>query len=218
MTVDPSILDQSKNYTSKDCVIVENGASLPITHIGTLSPVPNIHLLDVLVVLHLTKNLLSISKLTFDFPLSVTFTLLTIQNRQTGGRVVATDKRDGGLYVLEHSNPAFISILRNKSLRASYDLWHARLGHVNHSISSFLNRKDHLSLTSLLPSPSLCSTCHLAKSHRLPYFHNERRSSHVLNLIHCDLWGPSPLKSNLGFLYYVIFIMIILDSVLPFKI
>ena len=46
----------------KDYVIVGNGASLPITHTGTLPPVPNIHFLDVLVVPHLTKNLLSISK------------------------------------------------------------------------------------------------------------------------------------------------------------
>jgi len=28
----------------------------------------------------------------------------------------------------------------------------------------------------------------------------------VLDLIHCDLWGPSPVKSNSDFLYYVIFI------------
>ena len=197
----------------KDSVIIGNGASLPIIHIGTLSLVPNIHLLDVLVVPRLTKNLLSISKLTSDFPLSVTFTnnLLAIQHRQIG-RVVAIGKRDGGLYVLERSNPAFISVLRNKSLRASYDLWHARLGHVNHYVISFLNRKGHFSLTSLLPSPSLCNTCQLAKSHRFPYSRNERRSSHVLDLIHCDLWGSSPVKSNSGFLYYVIFIMIILDS------
>ncbi|RVW19267.1 Retrovirus-related Pol polyprotein from transposon RE1 [Vitis vinifera] len=40
MTTDPSILDQSKNYMGKDSVIVGNGASLPITHTGTLSPVP----------------------------------------------------------------------------------------------------------------------------------------------------------------------------------
>ena len=138
MTADPSILYQSKNYTGKNSVIVGNGASLPITHTGTLSPVPNIHLLDVLVVPHLTKKLLSISKLTFDFPFSVTFTnnLITIQNCQTR-RVVATGKRDGGLYVLERGNSAFISVLRNKSLHASYDLWHARLGHVNHSVISF---------------------------------------------------------------------------------
>ena len=74
MTTDPSILDQSKNYPNKNSMIIGNDASLPITHIGTLSHVPNIHLLDVLVVPYLTKNLLSISKLTSDFSLSVTFT------------------------------------------------------------------------------------------------------------------------------------------------
>ena len=60
---------------------------------------------------------------------------------------MATGKRDGGLYVLERGNSAFISILKNKSLRASYDLWHARLGHVNHYVISFLNRKCHLSIS-----------------------------------------------------------------------
>jgi hypothetical protein len=27
-----------------------------------------------------------------------------------------------------------------------------------------------------------------------------------LDLIHCDLWGPSPVSSNLSYKYYVIFI------------
>ena len=71
----------------------------------------------------------------------------------------------------------------------------------------FLNKKKGpLSLTSLLPFPSLRSTYQLAKNHRLPYSRNEYRSSHVLNLIHCDLWGPLPVTSNLDFLCYVIFI------------
>ncbi|XP_057972624.1 uncharacterized mitochondrial protein AtMg00810-like [Malania oleifera] len=68
-----------------------NGASLPITHTGKIFPSPDFHLFDVLVVPHPTKNLLSISKLMSDFPLSITFTndFFTVRNRQTG-RVVAT--------------------------------------------------------------------------------------------------------------------------------
>ena len=76
---------------------------------------------------------------------------------------MATGKCDGGLYMLERDNSAFISILKNKSLHALYDLWHARLGHVNHSIISLLNKKGQLYLTSLLPSPKLCDTCNLQK-------------------------------------------------------
>ena len=55
--------------------------------------------------------------------------------------MVVTGKRDEGLSMLERGNSAFISVLKNKSLRASYDLWHARLGHVNYSVISFLNKK-----------------------------------------------------------------------------
>ena len=188
-------------------MIVGNGASLPITHTGKISSSPDLYLLDVLVVPYLTKNLLSNSKLTHDFSLSVTFTnnFFIVQNHQTG-RVVATGKRNGGLYVLECGHSAFIYVLKNKSLHALYDLWHSRLGHVNHSVISFLNKKGQLYLTFLLSSPKLCDTYQLAKNHLLPYSRNEHKSSNVLDLIHCDIWGPSLVKANLGFVYYVLFI------------
>ena len=70
-----------------------NGASPPNTHTGTLSPSSNFKLLDVLVVPRLTKKLLSISKLTFDFSLSVIFPHdnFVVQNRVTR-LAVATGK------------------------------------------------------------------------------------------------------------------------------
>ena len=69
-----------------------------------------------------------------------------------------------------------------------------------------MNKKGQLFLTSLLPNPSLCSTCQHAKSHRLPFFPNNNSSNIALGFIHCDIWGPAPIKSNLGFTYYVLFI------------
>ena len=96
--------------------------------------------------------------------------------------------------MLERGHSVFLSVLRNKKLHASFELWHSRLGHVNHSILSILNKKGQLFLTSILPKPSLCSTCQLAKSHRLPFTQNSTRSSIVLGLIHCDIWGPAPVK------------------------
>ena len=93
--------------------MVGNIASILITHIGTLSTFPNIQLLDILVVPHLTKDLLSISKLTFDFPTWITLTnnLRIVQNRQTG-RVVVIGKSDRGLQVLGRNNSPFIYILK----------------------------------------------------------------------------------------------------------
>lgn len=91
MTAYVITLATSKNNVGKNSVILGNGASLPITHIGTLYPSPNIHLLDVLIVSYLTKNIFSIGKLTFNFSLSATFTnyCFTIQNKAIG-HVVAT--------------------------------------------------------------------------------------------------------------------------------
>ena len=85
MTPDSTALDTSEKYDGKDTVIVGNGASLPITHTGTSQPSPNLKLLDVLLVPHLTKNLLSISKLTSDFSFRVIFidSSFVIQNKIT---------------------------------------------------------------------------------------------------------------------------------------
>lgn len=74
MSNDSSLLDRPIQYADNGLVIVEYGASLPITHFGTLSPPSNMYLLYVLVVPHLKKNLFSIIKLTSNFHLSVTFT------------------------------------------------------------------------------------------------------------------------------------------------
>jgi hypothetical protein len=90
--------------------------------------------------------------------------------------------------VLEHSQSIFVSSLKNNSLHASYDIWHAHLGHVSHSVISLLNKKKgYLSITSLLPSPNLCFSCQTTKSHKLPFNANDQRVSHVLNLIHYDI-------------------------------
>jgi len=144
---------------------------------------------------------------TKDFPLLVTFndSSFIIQNKITR-TVVAIGICDDSLYILKRGNTAFISVLNKSVLTASYDLWHARLGHVNHSIISLLNKKGHLSLTFILPNPVICATCQIAKSHKLPFSTNNTRSNSILGLIHCDIRGPAPIKSKMSFAYYVIFI------------
>ena len=74
--------------------------------------------------------------------LFVTFTnnLLTNQNRQIG-RVVAIGKRDGGLYVLERVNSAFIL-----SLEKNLFVLHM-ICHVNHSLIIFFLNKERSSFS-----------------------------------------------------------------------
>lgn len=73
MTSRSSTLDSFAPYSGNGKVIVGNGDALNITHIGTRSISPTVQLLNVLAVPHITKNILSISKLTSDFPVHVLF-------------------------------------------------------------------------------------------------------------------------------------------------
>jgi len=207
MTNDVAQLGKSDTYTGKDCVVVGNGGILSISYTGILSPTSSLTLKDVLVVPDFTKNLISISKLTSSFLFFITFTndCFIIQNLVTR-KAVATGRRENDLYVLERRHNSLLSVFSNNCPRASFDVWHARLGHVSHSIISLLNKKHQLCVTSLLPTPTICSSCQLVKSHRLPFQHDDKRASHVLDLIHYDLWGLSLISSNLGCKYYVIFV------------
>lgn len=207
MTASTTSLSDHRNYSGNDHVYVGNGAQLPISHVGSLKLNSGLDLLDVLVVPHITKNLLSISKLTSDCPVDVLFSnnSFVVQNRITKDPI-ATGRREHGLYVLERGQSALIAALNKKKLRASYELWHHRLGHVNFETISLLNKLGHVHVTSLLPKPLLCGPCQLSKSKRLSFSLNNKRAANALDLIHCDLWGPAPVTSPAGFRFYAIFI------------
>lgn len=46
----------------------------------------------------------------------------------------------------------------------------------------------------------------MAKSHHLPFSPSLSTTSSPLDLIHSDVWGPSPITSHKGFRYYIIFV------------
>ncbi|GJV75031.1 retrovirus-related pol polyprotein from transposon TNT 1-94 [Tanacetum coccineum] len=142
------------------------------------------------------EKLLSVSKLTTDHPVDVLFSqpFFYIHDRKTK-RVLARGRCEHGLYVLKDEPTAFIATA--KVIKpASYELWHARLGHVSFDVISTLNKLGVLSITSLLLKPIICTPCQLAKGQRLPFTINAKRSSHPLDLIHYDLWGPAPLTKD----------------------
>ncbi|GJU59920.1 putative RNA-directed DNA polymerase [Tanacetum coccineum] len=199
-------LHHSSPYPGNAKVMFGNGKTLPITHTGSTTVSHDIPLRNVLVIPKLNKKLLSVSKLTTDHPVDVLFSqpFFYIHDRKTK-RVLARGRCEHGLYVLKDEPTAFIATA--KVIKpASYELWHARLGHVSFDVISTLNKLGVLSITSLLPKPILCTPCQLAKGQRLPFTINAKRSSHPLDLIHCDLWGPAPICSKGGYRYYVAFI------------
>ena len=52
----------------------------------------------------------------------------------------------------------------------------------------------------------MCDACFSSKSHRLHYSYSQHQTVKLLEIIHSDLWGPSPVISRTGNRYYVIFV------------
>ncbi|KAE8701309.1 hypothetical protein F3Y22_tig00110548pilonHSYRG00747 [Hibiscus syriacus] len=172
MTNDVAALDNSVPYTGNQRVYVGNGTSMPISCVGSISSIVASHplpLSDVLLVPNLTKNLLSISKLTRENNCSITFSSsgFTIQDLATR-TVVGVRRCEKGLYVLDRGHASFLSSLSKCTSRASSVTWHARLGHPSFRIVSSLNKHD-------------------------------QRCASLFERIHCDLWGPSPVTSPSGY-------------------
>jgi len=212
MTNDPEGVDIPAVYSGNERVMVGNGQSLSISHTGSVSAlVPNSPLLlsNVLVVPVITKKLISISQLTKDNNCWVIFFYsgFIIQDRVTGV-LLGVGRCENGLYVLQQHHYALASTVSSNKLRVSAHLWHARLGHPSfHTIDS-LTKSSFISCSDKLIGldSSLCVGCNLGKSHRLPFSINNTCCDLPFDLLHCDLWGPSPICSTTGFRYYAVFV------------
>lgn len=99
MTLSQDTIQRSAPYLGNSIVTFGNSI-LFLFFITTVSN--HIKLKDVLVVLHLNKNLLSISKLTNDNPVDILFSqpFVQIQDRHTR-QVLAQGKCENDLYILE---------------------------------------------------------------------------------------------------------------------
>jgi histone deacetylase 1/2 len=83
--------------------------------------------------------------------------------------------------------------------------WHSCLGHPSFSIVSHVLKNNKLSCNSESTNESICDLCQRAKSHQLPYSKSHNIASTPLELIHLDVWGPTPTSVG-RYTYYVSFI------------
>ena len=105
ITNDGSQLQSSAPYLGNDQVIVGNGDYLPITHIGSIplhTPKGILPLDDVLVCPAITKSLLSVSKLTSNYPCEFTFDdeSVLVKDKLTK-QVITESHMHNDLYVLK---------------------------------------------------------------------------------------------------------------------
>ena len=186
-------------------MIVGNGDFLPITHVGSIAlqtPQGTLPLDDVLVCPAITKSLLSVSKLTKDYPCEFTFDSdsVCVKDKEKK-QVIAQGQRHKDLYMLKDAR--FQVYYSTRQHASSDGTWHQRLGHPHRDILQLLVRNKAIVMNKT-SSSLFCDACQLGNSCRLPFIASETISSRPLERIHCDLWGPSPVGSTQGFKFYVI--------------
>jgi hypothetical protein len=208
MTSDSGTLINLKPYIGHDSVMVGNGDLLKISHIGDTflnTTSGKMVMKKVLLVPELKKNLLYVSQFTDDYPCKVEFSNVdvVIKDKETQNIMIQGSRR-GNLYALDDSQPmAFFS---NRHQSASERIWHWRLGHPQPKVVQFLHKNNRISVASWNKNNSICDSCQIGKTCRLPFISTRDCSTKPISIIHSDLWGPSPVVSRDGYRYYFIFI------------
>ena len=207
MTGFPSVLTSYRPETSIPDVRIADGRSCPVLGSGQSRATSSLPLQHVLYILGFPSNLLSISAITkalhcgvFFFPHHCVF-----QDLDTSQRIGLGRENGRGIYELVANSPStglqalFALSASSSSLHDSL-LWHCRLGH-----PSFVKLKETLPWLHL--SEFHCESCELGKHHRSSYPSRTGPPTHrPFDLVHCDVWGPTPHTSPTGGKYYMVFV------------
>ena len=161
-------------------------------------------------------NLISISKLTRDLNCVVKFfpNLCVFQDLDMGKKI-GSAKMCSRLYLLNgftpqkgkthngilapHKGWLVLNFYVNKD--SDVMLWHYRLGHTNFM---YLKKLVPSLFTNKNSESFKCEVCQLYKHIRNSYPTISYKSSHPFDMIHSDLWGPSPIRKNIIRTYWFI--------------
>ncbi|CAL8156129.1 unnamed protein product [Prunus armeniaca] len=188
------------------CVATANGTTAVVTGAGTVDLTPSLSLHHCLLVPLLLHHLLSIPQVTEQLDCVVLmypfFCLL--QDIQTKEIIRRGTKREG-LYYVDDVVPGRANAVQASRTSHLQEVWllHCRLGHVSFSyLRHMLPSKFH----EINESDLHCEVCILAKSHRASFPSSKNKSLLPFELVHLDVWGPSPVNIVLGVKWFVTFI------------
>ncbi|KAJ0781359.1 putative RNA-directed DNA polymerase [Helianthus annuus] len=206
-TPDLSSLDHSECYHGNDSLHVGDGNPLPIFHIGSskfYSPNKTFNLSNILHVPNLKQNLLSVQQFCLEnnvfFEFHSSFFVVKDESTHT---TLLTGPSENGLYTLRLPRFKSIPKLAFTSIKAPSTVWHQRLGHPHQRVFDTVISSFSLPVTTKRCS-SLCTACQLGKSSKLCLPLSNFRSHNVLDLVYCDVWGPSPTLSNDGYQFFLL--------------
>ena len=248
ITADLNNLHVKDDYKGKGKIVVGNGHSLLISHIGSSqisSCAKPLLLNNILYAPAITKNLLSVSQITRDNHVFAEFHAdYCLLKDKTTRKVLLRGRLKDGLYQLDvsklHDDFKFadssfqqsMSKVTNKNALSSkgnsqsyfsglqsvnsvelvdskdnamgtcnvVNLWHARLGHPCQRVLNNVLINLNINKT---PISDFCSVCQLAKSHKQPFSSSPSHTSGILEILHVDVWGPSPVVSSERYRYYL---------------
>jgi len=215
MTSDLAQLNLAASFSGADTITTAGGSGLTISNIGSsILDVPHcsLQLKQVLHVPKLSQHLLSVHKLCKDNNcrfICDAFGFWT-QDKITGN-VLLKGLCRAGLYPIPFSfSFPSQSLFPNNPVcylgkQVNTSLWHKRFGHPSNTVTSALLKQSQISFT-LDTSKFVCTTCLEGKLAKLPFPYAVVKSVKPLEVIHSDVWGPSPTVSVDGFRYYVSFI------------
>ena len=119
-----------------------------------------------------------------------------------GVRVLAHGKKTGTLYIT--SSPRDTIAVADASTDTS--LWHRRLGHMGEKGMKMLLSKGKLPELKFIDF-DMCENCILGKQKNVSFLKTGRTpNAEKFELVHTNLWGPSPVASLGGSRYYITFI------------
>ncbi|KAM1998675.1 hypothetical protein ACFX16_006180 [Malus domestica] len=210
MTNNYATLQNPEVYTGPEQVYIGDGKGLPITHTGSSSITTshsNFALKNVLFVPDLKHNLLSANQFLIDNQCSMHLypSHFTMKDLSSGRMRFKSPVQHGfyPFYPSSHTGAKHTALTATP--KASRTLWHGRLGHPSVRILNKLASQSCISVFQHKTS-SFCSACALGKCSRLPFVSTTCTTTKPLEPIHTDVWGPSPIASQDGFRYYVIFV------------
>ncbi|KAE8735455.1 hypothetical protein F3Y22_tig00000340pilonHSYRG00428 [Hibiscus syriacus] len=119
-----------------------------------------------------------------------------------GALVIARGKKTDTLYVTSNLE----NIITVADVDGKSNLWHQRLGHMSEKGMKILLSKGKLPDLKNV-DVGLCEYCIFGKQKKVDFAKiGKTPKAKRLELVHTDVWGPSPVPSLAGSLYYVTFI------------
>jgi hypothetical protein len=182
-----------------------------VAGIGTVSfrreNLPPISFTNVLFILGMKKNLISVSTLhDRGFEDSFRDTEVLIYPRGSSidsGQVIGV--REGNLYRLLFQ-PLLALVASSDNNEHLCELWHRRMAHLPHGAAGALREVVTEVPQIIIEHQDVCRGCALGKFAKALFPNNDSKSAGILDLVHKDVCGPMPRKSLSGCEYYLTFI------------